>query len=106
MILYEKINVSVGNSANVSFADCLTFQCPANPELSNGFARALSNATGTNFIAEKAAQSIIKSQIKKEAKGSFNVKVDSFSLPDLKAGRFKGIEITGKDIVADDVYLF
>ncbi len=69
------------------------------------FARALSNATGTNFIAEKAAQSIIKSQIKKEAKGSFNVKVDSFSLPDLKAGRFKGIEITGKDIVADDVYL-
>ena len=92
-------------SANVSFADCLTFQCPANPELSNGFARALSNATGTNFIAEKAAQSIIKSQIKKEAKGSFNVKVDSFSLPDLKAGRFKGIEITGKDIVADDVYL-
>ena len=92
-------------SANVTFAGCLTFQCPANPELSNGFARALSNATGTNFLAEKAAQSIIKNQIKKEAKGSFNVKVDSFSVPDLKAGRFKGLEITGKDIITDDVYL-
>lgn len=92
-------------SANVTFAGCLTFQCPSNPELSNGFARALSNATGTNFLAEKAAQSIIKSQIKKEAKGSFNVKVDSFSVPDLKAGRFKGLEITGKDIIADEVYL-
>lgn len=92
-------------SANITFAGCLTFQCPSNPELSNGFARALSNATGTNFIAEKAAQSIIKNQIKKEAKGSFNVKVDSFSVPDLKAGRFKGLEITGKDIITDDVYL-
>ncbi len=92
-------------TANMSFADCLTFQCPSNPALSNGFARALSNATGTNFIAEKAAQSIIKNQIKKEAKGTFNVKVDSFSVPDLKAGRFKGLEITGRDIVADDVYL-
>ncbi len=92
-------------SANVTFAGCLTFQCPSNPELSNGFARALSNATGTNFLAEKAAQSIIKSQIKKEAKGSFNVKVDSFSVPDLKAGRFKGLEITGKDIITDDIYL-
>lgn len=92
-------------SANITFAGCLTFQCPSNPELSNGFARALSNATGTNFLAEKAAQSIIKNQIKKEAKGSFNVKVDSFSVPDLKAGRFKGLEITGKDIITDDVYL-
>lgn len=92
-------------SANITFAGCLTFQCPTNPELSNGFARALSNATGTNFLAEKAAQSIIKSQIKKEAKGSFNVKVDSFSVPDLKAGRFKGLEITGKNIITDDVYL-
>ncbi len=92
-------------SANITFAGCLTFQCPSNPELSNGFARALSNATGTNFLAEKAAQSIIKSQIKKEAKGSFNVKVDSFSVPDLKAGRFKGLEITGKNIITDDVYL-
>lgn len=92
-------------SANVTFADCLTFQCPTNPQLSNGFARALSNATGSNFVAEKAAQSIIKSQIKKEAKGSFDVKVNSFSVPDLKAGRFKSVEITGKDIVADDVYL-
>lgn len=92
-------------SVNAASADCLTFQCPSNTELSNGFARTLSTATGTNFLAEKAAQSIIKSQIKKEAQGDFKVKVDSFSVPDLKAGRFKGLEITGKDIIADEVYL-
>lgn len=88
-----------------AFADCTEFMCASNPQLSNGFSRGLSNITGTSLIATKTAQSILKSQIKKEAQGDFDVKLQSFSLPDLKAGRFKSLEITGKNVVADDVYL-
>ena len=92
-------------SATAAFADCNEFMCPTSYKLSNGFSRGLSNVTGTSFIAAKTAQSILKSQIKKEAQGDFDVKLQSYSLPDLKAGRFKSLEITGKNVVADDVYL-
>lgn len=92
-------------TSSTAFADCLEFMCPASYQLSNGFSRGLSNITGTSLLATKTAQSILKSQIKKEAQGDFDVKLKSYSLPDLKAGRFKSLEITGKNVVADDVYL-
>lgn len=87
------------------FAACDEFMCPSNFQLSNGFSRGLSTITGTNLLATKTAQTILKNQIQKEAQGDFDVKLKSFSLSDLKAGRFKSLEITGKNIVADDVYL-
>lgn len=88
-----------------AFANCDNFICPSNPYLSNGFVRGLGSVTGTNLLAEKTAQSILKSQIKKEAQGDFDVKLKSFSLSDLKAGRFKSLEITGKNVIAEDIYL-
>lgn len=87
------------------FAACDEFMCPSTLQLSNGFSRGLSTITGTNLLATKTAQTILKNQIQKEAQGDFDVKLKSFSLSDLKAGRFKSLEITGKHIVADDVYL-
>lgn len=92
-------------TASTAFAEVCEFTCPSNPEFSNGFARGMAKITGTSLLAEKTAQSIIKSQIKKEAQGDFDVKLKSYSLPDLKAGRFKSLEITGKNVVAEDVYL-
>lgn len=87
------------------FAACDEFMCPSTLQLSSGISRGLSTITGTNLLATKTAQTILKSQIQKEAQGDFDVKLKSFSLSDLKAGRFKSLEITGKNIVADDVYL-
>lgn len=87
------------------FAACDEFMCPSTLQLSSGFSRGLSTITGTNLLATKTAQTILKNQIQKEAQGDFDVKLKSFSLSDLKAGRFKSLEITGKNIVADDVYL-
>lgn len=89
-------------NANCNNSD---FMCPSEMQLSGGLARGLSTITGTNFLATKTAQSILKSQIKKEAQGDFDVKIQSYSLSDLKAGRFKSLEITGKNVIADDVYL-
>ena len=80
------------------WAKCDDFMCPSSMELSNAFSRGLSNITGSTFLATKTAQSILKSQIKKEAEGDFDVKLKAYSMPDLKAGRFKSLE-------ADDVYL-
>lgn len=98
------LGIMILTAASVS-AKCEDFMCPSSMELSNGFSRGLSNITGTTFLATKTAQSILKSQIKKEAEGDFDVKLKAYSMPDLKAGRFKSLEITGKNIVADDVYL-
>jgi len=92
-------------TTTAAIAETCDFTCPANPEFSNGFARGLTKITGTSLLAEKTAQSILKSQIKKEAQGDFDVKLKSYSLPDLKAGRFKSLEITGKNVVTDDVYI-
>lgn len=93
-------------TAASAYAGCEEdFMCPSQTQLSGSFSRGLSTITGTNFFASKTAQSILKSQIKKEARGDFDVKLKSYSLSDLKAGRFKSLEITGKNIIADDVYL-
>ncbi|MBS6603084.1 MAG: hypothetical protein KH301_04945 [Brachyspira sp.] len=82
-----------------------TFICPSEMHLSGRFSRGLSAITGSNFLATKTVESILKNQIKKEAKGNFDVNLQSYSLPDLKAGRFKSLEITGENVVADNIYL-
>ena len=86
-------------------ASCEDFSCPTDTRLSNKFVRGIGTVTGTNFLVEKTAQSILRKQIEKEAQGKFNVKLDSFSLSDLKAGRFKFLQIIGQEVVAEDVYL-
>lgn len=104
----KKLLVTLGILALTSIsaqANCDDFVCPVNPHLSNGFIRGLGSVTGTNLLAEKTAQSILKNQIKKEAQGDFDVKLKSFSLSDLKAGRFKSLEITGKNVIAEDIHL-
>ncbi len=95
--------VFLGNCG--AYAVCDDFICPQNRELSNKFLRTMSTATGTNALATKTAEAVIKSQIKKQAKGKFDVDLKSFSVSDLKAGRFKSLEITGHDIDADGISL-
>lgn len=61
--------------------------------------------TGMNFISKAIAQSIIKKEIKKATHENFNVKMESFSAKDLLAGKFKSLEVSGKNLNIDGVYI-
>lgn len=86
--------------------ECDTSCCPAPYDLTSGFSRFVSTATGQNFIAEKVAESLVKKAIKKNiVSGKITAKLDSFSTRDLKAGKFKTLEITGKDVNIEGIYI-
>ena len=88
------------------FASCDIQSCVAPYDLTSGFSRFFSKITGQNFIASKIGESLTKKAIKKEIKsGKIDVNLKSFSTRDLKAGRFKSLEITGKDVVVDGIYI-
>lgn len=90
----------------VSFASCDAQTCVAPYDLTSGFSRFFSKVTGQNFIASKIGESLLKKAIKKEiTSGKIDVNLNSFSTRDLKAGRFKSLEISGKDIVVDGIYI-
>ncbi|MCI1274163.1 MAG: LmeA family phospholipid-binding protein [Clostridiaceae bacterium] len=105
----KKIVLVLGLLATMSMpvmaSECATTTCVAPYDLSGGVSRFFSTVTGTNFISQKIAQSIIKKEIKKSAKTDLDVKIKSFSVSDLKAGRFKSMEVSGEDLNFGDVYL-
>ena len=72
--------------------------------LSHGASRFMSAITGSNLTGEKIAQILIKKSITKQAKGKFKVKVDSYSVKDLKKGIFKSFSLTGKNVDLGEVY--
>lgn len=92
--------------ANAGFAACENIKCPAPYDLTSGTSRFFSTVTGQNYLAEKIGAGLIKKAVKKNiTSGNIKAKLDSYSVRDLKAGRFKSIEITGKDVSASGVYI-
>lgn len=90
---------------NSVYAACESvFSCSAPYDLSNRFTGAITKVTGVNILSEKVAEKILKDQILKNASGKFKVNIDSYSVSDLKAGRFKSMHIHGENVVADKVY--
>lgn len=87
---------------------CFAAQCdeicvePYN--LSHGASRFMSVVTGSNAMAEKVAQIILKKSIMKQANGKFKVSVDSYSVKDLKKGIFKSFSLKGKNVDLGDIY--
>lgn len=80
--------------------------CPSTPyPVSNGFTQGLQTVTGMNFIAEQFAQSQIKNQLKKIAKGDFDVDIDTYSATDLISGKFKGFDIKGRNVVINGTHI-
>jgi hypothetical protein len=61
--------------------------------------------TGTNFLAEKIGNLVIKKAIKKDSKGKYKVNLQSYNLTALKKGIFKSLEIDGTDTVTDEIYV-
>ena len=90
---------------SVAYAQC-DLQCPAPYGLSSGVSRFFSSVTGQNFLAEKIGSALLKKAIKKNIEsGSIKTDLQSFSVRDLKNGKFKSIEIKGKDVDVQGVYI-
>ncbi len=86
--------------AQVTFANEL---CPTTYELTSGWAKFASRASGSNFIHTTILERYLEKQISKQLPGKFDIKIDSFSTPDLKEGKFKGVQAVGENIEIDKV---
>src|SRR5574344_373904 len=85
---------------------CFDKMCPQNPyDMTTKAGQIFYKITGSTLLAEAIGQSIIKKSLKKETKEKFKVKIDSYSAKDLIQGRFKSLEISGKDLNIDGVYI-
>lgn len=90
---------------SVSYADC-EVACPAPYDLTSGVSRFFSSVTGQNFLAERVGSGLIKKAVKKTLiSGSIKTNLQSYSVRDLKAGRFKSIKIKGKDINIQGIFI-
>lgn len=98
LILLGAIIVTAGSS----FAATCNLDCPGNPYALGGYS--ISNLTGTNYMAEKIANIIIKKEILKDASGDFKVNLQSYNLAALKRGEFKSLEIIGENTQTDGIY--
>ena len=56
-----------------------------------------------NPVAEKIAEKAIKKALKKELGGKFKVQFDGYTLSSMKAGIFKNLVITGKNLDIEDI---
>ena len=56
-----------------------------------------------NPFAESVAEHAIKSSLKKETGGKYNVKFDGYTISSMKKGIFKNLEITGKNITSEGI---
>ena len=90
----------------VQAQDCSTLKCPAPYDLTSGFSRRMSTVTGQKFLSEKIGEKLVKKAIKKNiTSGDIKVNLDAYSVRDLKAGRFKSLEINGKNVDIQGVYI-
>lgn len=90
----------------VQAQDCSTQKCPAPYDLTSGFSRGMSTVTGQKFLSEKIGEKLVKKAIKKNiTSGDIKVDLDAYSVRDLKAGRFKSLEINGKNVDIQGVYI-
>lgn len=57
-----------------------------------------------NPIAESIAQKVIKKSLKKDiGKGKYKVKFEGYTLSSMKQGIFKYLEITGNDLIVEEI---
>lgn len=68
--------------------------------------KVLTNITGMTFLSQAIANSIVKKELRKSmGSKDFKVKMKSFSAKDLADGRFKSLNIDGKNLNLEGIYL-
>ena len=86
--------------------DCSTLKCPAPYDLTSGFSRGMSTVTGQKFLSEKIGERLVKKAIKKNIEsGDIKANLEAYSVRDLKAGRFKSLEVSGKNVDIQGIYI-
>ena len=101
-VMYTQFDQNVFANTNTS----CDVKCVEPYGLTSNTSRFFSSITGQNFLAEKIGAGLLKKAIKKNIEsGSIKTDLQSYSVRDLKAGRFKSIEISGKNINAQGVYI-
>lgn len=73
--------------------------------LSSEAGQMISRRLGATFLSEKLAEARFREELKKMTKQKFDVSVKSYSLQDLFHGRYKSINISGKNLDINGVYL-
>lgn len=75
----------------------------ANDVLSEEYLKSKNHIALMNPLAEKMVEMAIKKAIKKEAPGKYKVKFEGYTLKSMKAGIFKYLEVTGKNVNVDGI---
>lgn len=84
---------------NAGFSEVCELKCVEPYDLSSSASQFFSVLTGQKFLSEKIGEKIIKKAVQKNIiSGEIKSNVESFSAKDLKAGRFKSLEISGKNV--------
>ena len=85
---------------------CCDYTCPESKDITSSTSRFLSTVTGQKSLSQSIGNKLIQNALKQNVKsGTIRTNLQSFSTRDLKAGKFKSIEITGKDVNIEDVYV-
>lgn len=89
------------------FADCdYSSLCPEKASgLSSKFEQTVSKRLGATSLSEYIFERRLKEDLKKATGQNFNVSVKSYSFQDFVHGRFKSINISGKDLNIEGAYL-
>ncbi|MBR2525910.1 hypothetical protein IKE67_05550 [bacterium] len=92
-------------SLNVNASE-ISSMCAQPHDLSWTGTKILTNVTGMTFLSQAIANSIVKKELRKSmGSKDFKVKMKSFSAKDLADGRFKSLDINGKNLNLDGIYL-
>lgn len=88
-----------------AFATCdYQSRCASySPDMLTKTSQFLSKATGTTFISEKIAQSIVEKELKNATGQTFKSEVKAFSVGGLIQGKFKSLSITGENITVEGI---
>lgn len=78
--------------------------CPSGPyPVGGSVSRFFSNATGTNFVLTKIAESAIQKELKRQFNSNFNVELYAFGGKNLLEGKFKTIKVESEKIASDEL---
>ena len=94
-------------SINSSFGAKCEYQCVQPYDMNNKISSFFSSVTGLNFLRTKITESVIKNTLIDVTQGNKKIKVniDSYSAKDLANGIFKSLNLSGNDIIINDIYI-
>jgi len=95
-------NIAAFSSPDIPANSCYSGAYPISSPVSRGIQRMF----GLNLLTTWAAEFAIKNQVSKQLqKGNIKVHLKAYSAGDLLAGKIKSFEITGKNVVFNDIYI-